>query len=116
MSCHNNTAKAMLDFTAMPDLTALLVNVPACEAQGMVRVKPGDPVNSWLWIKLVGPDDASGNITHAATPQNCSGATPGTTGVLMPWGAKTSDPKTMLAPAQLFTICSWITDGAPGPI
>lgn len=112
-ACHNSTAKATLNLTAMPDITPALVNVPACEAQGMVRVKPGDPLNSWLWIKLVGPADASGNITHTATPQNCSGATPGTLGVLMPWGATSAE--TMLPPDRLFQICSWITDGALGP-
>lgn len=113
-SCHSSANKATLDFTAMPmDITTALVNVPACEAQGMVRVKPGDPLNSWLWIKLVGPYDAEGNITYPATPQNCSGATPGTVGILMPYSP---GAPTLLDPVKLFQICSWITDGAPGPM
>lgn len=108
-SCHSSTAKAMLDVSVMPDFATTLVNVPACETPDLMRVKPGDPLASWLWIKLVGPADAEGNITYPATPQNCSGAPPGTLGILMPWspGSPTS-----LLPAQLFQICTWIQDGA----
>ncbi len=111
-SCHSSAAKAMLDLTAMPDITTALVNVPACETADLVRVKPMDPLASWLWIKLVGPYDAEGNITYPATPQNCSGATPGTLGILMPWSP---GAPVLLLPAQLFQICSWIQDGALGP-
>ena len=111
-SCHSDAANGMLNLTTMPDITTALVNVPACEAPALMRVKPMDPASSWLWIKLTGPADASGNITYATTPQACKGADAGTLGILMPWSP--GSPAS-LEPTQLFQICSWIQDGALGP-
>lgn len=115
-SCHTgSTPRATLDLTANPNITTALVNVPSCQAAGMVRVLPGDPTMSWLWIKLTGPYNlTTGAITFPATPQNCAHTDPpGTLGGSMPWtGGGMPIP---LGDAQLFQICSWIEDGGLGP-
>jgi hypothetical protein len=64
----------------------LLVNVPSTEVPGILRVKPGDPANSYIIQKLEG---------HAAV------------GGQMPLG-ETPLPATTIA-----FIAQWITDGAP---
>ena len=64
----------------------LLVNIPSTEVPSIVRVKPGDPTNSYIIQKLEG---------HAAV------------GGQMPLG-ETPLPATTIA-----FIAQWITDGAP---
>lgn len=115
-SCHSTTAnKATLDLTAMLDITSVLVNVPSCQAEGLDRVEPGNPGMSWMWIKLAGPFDAgSGKVTFAATPKTCMSTTADAPlGLAMPW---TGGPSVPLLPDQMFQICSWIEDGAAGPM
>lgn len=66
-----------------------LVDVPSIEAEGLMRVKPGDPDGSYLIMKLEG--------THA---QN------GGSGAKMPFGAPP------LSPEDISTIRDWIKQGA----
>jgi hypothetical protein len=113
-SCHGGSrAQAELDFKAPMDLTEVLVNVPSCENPAMDRVEPGDPENSWLWIKLTGEvqDTNSGLLSYdVGTPAACTGVTTGY-GTRMPQvgGFDT------LSDEKLFKIRTWIEDGAPGP-
>lgn len=67
----------------------LLVGVPSNEVPGILRVKPGDPGNSYLIQKLEG---------HAAV------------GVRMPLGGPYLDS------ATIAVIRQWITDGAQRPV
>jgi hypothetical protein len=50
--CHGEKEqKAKLDL-AGPEAYKSLVNVPSREEQEILRVKPGDPEGSYLWLKL----------------------------------------------------------------
>jgi hypothetical protein len=68
----------------------LLVGVPSTEVPSLMRVKPGDPVNSYIIQKLQG---------HAAV------------GAQMPFGCPTTQP--CLTATQIGFIQQWITNGAP---
>jgi hypothetical protein len=68
----------------------LLVGVPSTEVPSIMRVKPGDPVNSYIIQKLQG---------HAAV------------GAQMPDGCPTTQP--CLTATQIGFIQQWITNGAP---
>ena len=68
----------------------LLVGVPSTEVPSILRVKPGDPDNSYIIQKLEG---------HAAV------------GAQMPFGCPTSQP--CLSTSTIAFIRQWITDGAP---
>ena len=68
----------------------LLVGVPSTEVPSILRVKPGDPDNSYIIQKLEG---------HAAV------------GKQMPFGCPTSQP--CLTTATIAFIRQWITNGAP---
>lgn len=113
-TCHGGTGagKAQLNFKAGADLHEVLVNVPACENDAMMRVTPGDPEHSWLWLKLTAEimDDGTGRIVHDGTPSACSGVSLGfgTRMPKVPGYAKLADDK-------LAVIRAWIEDGAPGP-
>jgi hypothetical protein len=65
----------------------LLVGVPSAEEPSLLRVKPGDPTNSYIVHKLKGP--------------------PGIVGNQMPLG------ETPLSQATMAAISQWITNGAP---
>jgi hypothetical protein len=96
-----------------------LVNVPACEYDTMVRVKPGDPANSWMVVKLTAPQDPA---THAIqfspaadwVPAASCGLDPGDAGgrfgVRMP-----ETDNYQLDPTSLAQLVDWIEAGAPGP-
>jgi mono/diheme cytochrome c family protein len=87
--CHGaKRAKAKLNLSAATALKAL-VNAPADEAPQLVRVKPGDPDNSYLWQKL----------------QNKAAKGKG-----MPRGIFSTK---RLPDAQLDVIRKWIEAGAP---
>jgi hypothetical protein len=66
---------------------AMLVNTPSVEVPSLLRVKPGDPDNSYMIQKIEG---------HAAV------------GARMPFGGPYLDD------ATIATIRQWVTDGAPG--
>ena len=52
VKCHGPQAqKAKLDLSPEKAYTSL-VNVPSRQVSTMVRVKPGDPDQSYLWLKL----------------------------------------------------------------
>jgi hypothetical protein len=68
----------------------LLVGVPSTEVPSLMRVKPGDPDNSYIIQKLEG---------HAAV------------GAQMPDGCPTTQP--CLPAATIAFIAQWITNGAP---
>jgi hypothetical protein len=68
----------------------LLVGVPSTEVPSLLRVKPGDPDNSYSIQKLEG---------HAAV------------GEQMPFGCPTTQP--CLTTSTIAFIRQWITDGAP---
>jgi hypothetical protein len=70
----------------------LLVGVPSTEVPSLLRVKPGDPDNSYIIQKLEG---------HAAV------------GAQMPFGCPSTQP--CLTPSTIAFIAQWITDGAPPP-
>jgi hypothetical protein len=68
----------------------LLVGVPSTEVPSLLRVKPGDPDNSYIIQKLEG---------HAAV------------GAQMPDGCPSTQP--CLTTSTIAFIAQWITDGAP---
>jgi hypothetical protein len=68
----------------------LLVGVPSTEVPSILRVKPGDPDNSYIIQKLEG---------HAAV------------GAQMPFGCPTSQP--CLSTSTIAFVREWITNGAP---
>jgi hypothetical protein len=68
----------------------LLVGVPSTEVPSLLRVKPGDPDNSYIIQKLEG---------HAAV------------GAQMPFGCPSTQP--CLTTTTIAFIRQWITDGAP---
>lgn len=112
-SCHGGTGpgKAGLNFKTVADLRDVLVDVPACENSSMMRVAPGDPDNSWLWIKLSADikDEKTGLIEHEGTPSSCSGVSLGF-GTRMPQVAGYAK----LPDEKLAVIKAWIEAGAPG--
>jgi hypothetical protein len=106
-------------------ITEVLVDVPACQYHLMPRIDPGNPDNSWLWIKL---DPASMDDTGAIvfTPDPSFDATqpnphydspncpldPGDFGLNMPFSDGHPSP---LRLNELTAIREWIEMGAPGP-
>lgn len=89
--CHTEVHD--VDFTLAPGHSyAALVNDPASPAcnGGMMRVKPGDPQNSMLWLKL------------SADPRRCLAAMPrGSAGLKQ------------ICPSDFARVEAWITEGAP---
>lgn len=116
-SCHGGTgnAHAMMNFKTAKNLVEVLVNVPACENSSMMRVKPGDPDHSWLWIKLTAAinNTNDGMITFAGTASACPGVSSAVGfGTRMPQVFGSFDK---LTDAELGAIKGWIAAGAHGP-
>jgi hypothetical protein len=84
--CHGSGAGGMS--IAPDDPFKTIVNVTSSEAAPMLRVKPGDPLNSYVYIKL-----------------RCEGGIAG--GGCMPGGGNAGNPQI----AQIFL--EWIEAGAP---
>jgi hypothetical protein len=82
------------------DVVKNLVNVQSYSGGQFLRVVPGHPEQSWLYLK------ASGMAASAG----CTGSTCRTES--MPPGATTDQ---MLTAAELASLSQWITDGAPAP-
>ncbi len=80
---------------------AELVNVDASNAFGMLRVKPGDPENSWLMVKL------DGDMSCPQAQPFCAGSC----GQRMPRGTGAMP----LPDDELDIVRSWIENGAPSP-
>ena len=114
-SCHGggSTGKADLNFKTATNVAEALVNVPACENNDMVLVKPGSPDESWLWIKLTAEinNTREGLIQFEGTPSVCSGVATGF-GTRMPQVLGTFDK---LSDTDLESVRLWILAGAPGP-
>jgi hypothetical protein len=77
-----------------------LINVNSFYGGSFLRVVPGHPEQSWLYLKAAGMADSAG----------CSGSMCNTES--MPPGA-TADKR--LTAAELAILSQWITDGAPAP-
>ncbi|MFW6052106.1 MAG: hypothetical protein ACODAU_13090 [Myxococcota bacterium] len=131
-SCHggSGSGKAQLNMEQLIEagdpVTEALVDVPACEYHVMPRVDPGNPENSWLWVKL-DPENMNeeGEIQFEPDPSfdpeespysspNCPLTEEGQVvfGTNMP--QQLGDP--MPLPAnEREAIRQWIEMGAPGP-
>jgi hypothetical protein len=83
------------------DIYKNLVNVQSTVGGQFVRVKPGDPEHSWLYLKASGT--ASGAGCMASTSAIC------TTDSMPPTGS--AKPTT----AELQALYDWIKSGAPAP-
>ena len=82
------------------DIIENLVNVPSFSGGQFARVVPGEPSQSWLYLKAAG----------TAANAGCSSAMCRTQP--MPPGAT---PDRMLSPTELAQLSQWIEDGAPLP-
>jgi hypothetical protein len=83
------------------DIYANIVNVPSVHGGQFLRVKPGDPEHSWLYLKAAGMADSAGCM--ASTTASC------VTQPMPPTGdAKSSS-------ADLQKLYNWIQSGAPAP-
>jgi hypothetical protein len=118
-SCHQGAGKAMLSLLNMTDMRTALVGKMSCEAPmiPLVDGSMGDAAlnNSWLWIKLTAPTDASGNLVSNpawGTPGSCGQTPPSGYGLRMPWGFAGT---MYLGEANMAKIRNWICAGAPGP-
>jgi hypothetical protein len=119
--CHGGAVQggAGLWFGQTTSIRGPLVNVPACEYDKMMRVKPGDVANSWMMVKLGAPQDSQ---THfiSFSPEagwdsiSCPGLIPtdggGQFGYRMP-----ETGMYQLDSDSLAKLVAWIEAGAPGP-
>ena len=95
--------------TAMAVYQSLMGQSETVQGAGMARVKPGDPYNSFLMLKLADQENAR-NLTCMNTDSSHE-SNPGPCGVSMPqngdrWCEGSSRPK-------LDAIGQWIANGAP---
>jgi hypothetical protein len=92
--CHNAAGQAagliLEPSVSYGDLVNVTPTNPTAGAQGLLRVTPDNPEQSYLYVKLLGPEDPR-------------------LGGRMPLG------QAPLADAQIELIRSWILAGAPGP-
>ncbi len=132
-SCHGGTRAAELNFVAAREAgvlyTDLLIDVPACEYDRMPLIDPGNPDNSWLYIKVTHAHDADGYLTFTPaddwdpgiTRNPDTGLFPRSTcprtedgeitfGEIMPDGSSNG-----LDERRATAIREWILAGAPGP-
>ena len=117
--CHGiMTASAHLDMEQGDPRTAL-VDVPSCEYDRMMRVKPGDPEHSWIMIKLAGPTrfrlyadfvDFVPEPGWQPSVQECSGQFDDGS----PWFGTRMPPMdtTTITPEEIDLIATWIREGA----
>ena len=133
-SCHGGAGQgsAMLNLQRSITAGTLVADLsrPSCEyggVGGMPLLTPGDPANSWLYLKVQGPHsgmdltftpsatwnhggltpDAMGHYPVSTCPLTQAGAI--TFGQLMPMGTAG------VTPSQAETLRAWIAAGAPGP-
>jgi hypothetical protein len=135
-SCHGGRGRgeARLNFAAVTNVgepvTDLLNGVLSCEYDRMPRIDPGNPDNSWLWIKLTAetddegfilfePDDdwehgleedEDGLLERSTCPLTEEGVL--SFGLSMPRNLEEPAP---LADEEIEMIRQWIVLGAPGP-
>lgn len=133
-SCHGGrtAGRGRLNFQRVFDdrrlITDVLFEVPSCEYAPYMRVAPGDPEHSWMWLKLDSETDASGAILFtpaadwdAGLRRQADGGLASSTcplvvrgalsfGQLMPMGSRSG-----ISPNRRRAIYEWILAGAPGP-
>jgi len=131
-SCHGGAGAGAghLNFQTSIAAGTLVADLmrPACEYGRMPNVMPGDPTNSFLYLKVAGPHTGTtidftpaADWDHDGLMPNASGMYPASTcpltsrgqitfGQIMPMGATVG-----LRPDQAETIRLWIAAGAPGP-
>lgn len=131
-NCHGGggNGKARLNFARLLEagtpITQALVNVEACEYDLMPRIDPGNPENSWFWVKVAGEHNERGFLTftpdaswrtdlQGATdlrPSSCPLVVDGrlSFGEIMPQKSETG-----LGPNAIELFRQWIVAGAPGP-
>jgi hypothetical protein len=80
-----------------------LVNQPSAHGGQFLRVKPGDPDNSWLYLKAAGMASGSGCVASATASCNPQAMPP------------SSEVDARPTAEQLATLRQWILDGAPAP-
>jgi len=134
-SCHGGArGNAQLNFQALLDMGApvsdALVDVPACEYDLLDRVVPGDPDNSWLWIKLTQAHADDGLLLFEPDPSWDPGIEPRMDGTYPPSICPNVDdgelnfgslmPQNVGRPSplpnnRLNLFRDWIEAGAPGP-
>ncbi|MFW6197826.1 MAG: hypothetical protein ACOC5B_03090 [Myxococcota bacterium] len=121
-SCHGGASSGQADLNFDPllnadePLTDVLVDVPACQYPLMPRIDPGDPDNSWLWIKM-SPDYMAADGTIDFTPDSSFEPTDAPCsdqgfGINMPFAMGNPSP---LKDNELTAIREWIEMGAPAP-
>ena len=121
--CHAGTpVGAGLSFEVGGDHRAMLVGVRACEYDRMARVTPGDPDQSWLWVKLTAPfrplDDPYAHSIYFTPPhawdETARGCRDQTDEGLPLFGQRmpSTAPNTLSGP-ELEVIRRWILAGAP---
>ncbi len=101
--CHGagETAGLRLGFeVTSSEIVERLVNRPAANAIGYTLVVPGDPDNSWLYLKATGESESSG--VQCQGSMNCAQSMP-------PGGGRLPDE-------ALEALRQWIADGAPAPV
>jgi hypothetical protein len=119
---HLNLARSISAGTLVADLMR-----PSCEYSAMPILTPGDPANSWLYVKSTGPTSGmdlmftpSASWNHGGLTPDAMGHYPASTcpltqsgaiyfGQIMPMGTMG------LPPSQAETLRMWIAAGAPGP-
>ena len=119
---HLNLQRSIMAGTLVTDLMQ-----PSCEYSAMPLLTPGDPTNSWLYLKATGHGDSSMNLTftpastwdHGGLMPDAMGRYPASTcpltdatghivfGQVMPMGTMG------LTATQAETLRQWIANGAP---
>lgn len=132
-TCHGGTSAAMLNFVAAREAgvlyTDLLIDVPSCEYDRMPLIDPGNPENSWLYVKVTQAHEADGTLIFTPAPDWDPGIVPNpdtglyprstcprvergvlTFGEIMPNGSTNG-----LDERRATALREWILAGAPGP-
>jgi hypothetical protein len=106
--CHSSNAGNMsLATSDNRQDPSVLIDAQSFERPDMVRIKPGDPEHSYLWLKLVG----DGGIDGAQMP--CVNVVTGDSGDWRTFKCLQSDP---LPPNQMQDMHDWIEAGAEFPM
>lgn len=131
-SCHGGAGAGAAQLNleraiAMGTLREELVDRASCQYDDLPRVRAGDPMNSWLYLKIAGPHtgtrldftpdpswdegglvpDATGRYPNSTCPLVEAGQI--SFGAMMPAGSMGLDA------SRAETIRLWIEAGAPGP-
>lgn len=104
-TCHGAGEEAGLRLgyeVSSTEVVQRLVNAEARNVEGYRLVVPGDPDNSWLYLKASGQSVNSSAVCRPSAPNTCRQAMPNSA---MPG----------LTEAELQLLRQWILDGAPVP-